>query len=287
MRIQLLLLFFVASCFRFEVDGGVLACPDNVCPNDLICEDGIRGDDLNAGFCAAPEKGPCVANLGCSPTPECPGLDDCVSGVVCVDPKTLEDVPSFQNGAGGVCAKQVDLNNNDDCLPLNVLQRCPTGLGCSEEGQCELRTGELGDTCDNAIILNEPQTILLDLAGLFDDSNSDPLGICSVNGVGAGGSSDLFLRYTVQSNLADVTVSTTNNGTLSDTVVYIGTACDAVNPAIITGEFACDDDTDGDFSQFGSFLFLANQAAGTELFIVVDSFDNGREGLVELTISED
>jgi hypothetical protein len=282
----LALLSLVLGCFRFEVAGGVLSCVDDTCPNDLTCEDGLRSAEVDDGFCAVPEGEPCVANRGCSPTPECPienGVEDCVSGVVCVDPATFGDLPSFQSGEGGVCARQADLEESDDCAPRNVLQRCPVGLGCSEDGLCGLRFGEPGDTCDNAIALDEPQALLLDLAGLSPDSVSDFNGNCGGTGIGP----EIFLRYTVQGDLTDVTVSTDNNGTLSDTVLYIGTACDVVNTAIITGELNCNDDTPGDFSDFGSSLTLNNQTAGTELFIVVDSFQLGRDGLVEVTISEE
>jgi hypothetical protein len=286
MRTPLLLLLAATSCFRFEVAGGVLACEDETCPNDLACEDGMRFDEEDFGFCAEFVDGPCVSNVGCSPTVECIDFDNCLPGVLCVDPTTLEDVPSFQIGAGGVCKPQVELNEGDDCTPLNVLEKCPPGTGCSENDQCESRIGEDGDTCADAINVNGPDTLFFDLAGLGEDSVTTLIddGVNNCNFAADG--PDLFIRYTVE-DFSDVVISANNNGTLCDTVIYVGTACDINNNNVtVAGEFLCSDDNIADFNSLASTVTAENQAPGTQLFIVVDSFQAGRDGLVELTITE-
>ena len=296
MRTQLLLLLSVASCFRFEVAGGALSCPDLVCPNELICENGIDSPFANEedGFCAAPEGAPCLTNLGCTPTVECPldadsiGLP-CELGVVCIDAASIEDVPSFQSGENpGVCVQRQEIQAGDPCLPLDATAHCEAGTGCNENEECDLRSGEEGDTCDNPITINGPEQALLDVAGL--DNNSASTICLSAGGVGLGAGGDLFIRYVVQgqgATLVDVTFDSNNNGTLADTLIYAGTGCDPVDLTKLTGELDCNDDADSAFNDFASTLTIPAQLAGTELFVVIDTFAFDREGLVELTITEE
>jgi hypothetical protein len=290
MRTHLLLLLSFTSCFRLEIAGGALSCPNLICPNGLTCENGIDSplSSPKDGFCAAPEGEPCITNLGCTPTVECPldannlGLP-CELGVICIDTASLQGVPSFQQGENlGICLPRQELSLGDPCTPFDVTTRCELNTGCTVNNVCGSRAGETGDSCDNAIAINGPTQVLLDVAGLANNSES---AICAS---GAGG--DAFIRYVVQGQGAvpvNVTFNSNNNGTLSDTILYAGTGCDPVDPAKITGELGCEDDTNSAFNDFASTLTIANQIAGTELFLVVDSFDVDREGLVELSITEE
>jgi hypothetical protein len=296
MKTHFLVLLSIAGCFRFEVAGGALACPDNVCPNDLICENGIdspfAGND--DGFCADVEGEACLTNLGCTPTVECPLDEDflglpCVAGVVCIDENTLGDVPTFQSGANpGICIARKELQSGDPCIPLDATAHCEAGTGCTVDEECDVRSGEDGDTCNTAITINGPEQVLLDVAGL--DNNSASTICLAAAGVGLGAGGDLFIRYVVDGQGAatvDVTFDANNNGTLADTILYAGTACDPADLTKITGELDCVDDVDSVFNDFSSTLTLQDQVAGAEIFLVIDTFAFDREGLVDLTITED
>lgn len=286
-----------SSCFNVEINGGQLACPDDLCPDDFVCELGICFDgDANCdniGFCALTEGGPCLTNIGCTPTPECPVVagtaEECTLGTVCVDNATLEDVPAFQRGdIPGTCVAQVELDAGDDCEPGDVVNVCPIGTGCNN-GTCQDLIGEPGDTCANAIEIEEGTTSFHN-AGFANDTTvaQDFLNGNDVCGVDTASGADVFFTYTVQGSVVDVRISTSGTNTLADTVVYFGTACDANGVGLLT-QLACDDDqtAEDDFNDFTSEFVVPSQTAGTVLIIVVDSFILGREGFIDLTITEE
>jgi hypothetical protein len=267
----------LAGCFNPQIAGGLISCPDGACPEGLVCRDGL---------CAAQAGGPCFTNLGCTPSLDCNDiLAPCELGILCVDEASLAEVAVFQDGeVAGLCQAPTQLQAGDACTPLNILEACPPGFGCSEAGTCDDRTGEAGDSCDRPTVLPSEGIFLVNFAGFANDT-ADVALLCDPN-TPVGDGQDQFFVYTVAGNNVDVIISTEGNGTLSDTVLYASTAgCDP-NTNQLINTLACNDDIDFANGNLASQITLPNLLVGTTVTIVLDSFGVGREGFAELSIQE-